>query len=165
VAEAAEEDQDSQVPGYVPSQGDERERLFRQIRARRGQRAFREKLRARYGDRCAISGCNILDVLEAAHIRPYRGDLDNHVENGLLLRADLHTLFDLDLIGIEPFTLTVHLNPEVSLGEYPLCVGPGSEALLCWVQGRSPVVSTKWSAKHMLFREAPYEPYQAISKP
>ena len=140
VAAAAEEDQDFEVPGYVPTQGDERERLFRQIRARRGQRAFREKLRARYGDRCAICGCNILDVLEAAHIRPYRGDLDNHVENGLLLRADLHTLFDLDLIGIEPFTLTVHLNSQISQGEYQRLHGcalscregnrPSQEALL-----------------------------------
>jgi putative restriction endonuclease len=78
--------------------------------------------------------------LEAAHIRPYRGFLDNHVENGLLLRADLHTLFDLDLIGIEPFTLTVHLNPAVSRGEYQRLHGcalscsdgnrPSQEALL-----------------------------------
>ena len=118
MGETAEEDQNSQASGYVPTEGDERERLFRQIRARRGQQAFREKLRARYGGRCAVSGCDILDVLEAAHIRPYRGDLDNHADNGLLLRADLHTFFDLDLIGIEPFTLTVHLNPEVSRGEY-----------------------------------------------
>jgi HNH endonuclease len=35
-----------------------------------------------------------LDILEAAHISPYRGEEDNHPENGLLLRADLHTLFD-----------------------------------------------------------------------
>jgi putative restriction endonuclease len=138
--EAADEDQDSEASGYAPTPGDERQQLFRQIRARRGQQAFREELRARYGDRCAVSGCGILEVLEAAHIRPYRGNLDNHVENGLLLRADLHTLFDLDLIGIEPFTLTVHLHPDVSRGEYQQLHGsalscsngsrPSQEALL-----------------------------------
>jgi putative restriction endonuclease len=140
MADAAEEGRNSEASDYVPTQGDERERLFRQIRARRGQQAFRENLRARYGDRCSVSGCDILDVLEAAHIRPYRGDLDNHVENGLLLRADLHTLFDLDLIGIEPSTLIVHLHPDVNRGAYEELLGcvlscssgnrPSEEALM-----------------------------------
>jgi len=52
-------------------------------------------------------------VLEAAHIKPYRGKTDSHLENGLLLRADLHTLFDLNLIGVEPDTLTVRVHPWV----------------------------------------------------
>jgi len=38
---------------------------------------------------------------------------DNHEENGLLLRADIHTLFDLDLLGIEPKTLQIRLHPEI----------------------------------------------------
>ena len=60
-----------------------------------------------------MTGCEILDVLEAAHIRPYRGLNDHNVQNGLLLRADVHTLFDLDLIGIHPDKLTVELNPLI----------------------------------------------------
>jgi predicted restriction endonuclease len=40
-------------------------------------------------------------VLEAAHIHPYRGAHTNDVTNGLLLRADLHTLFDLKLLWID----------------------------------------------------------------
>ena len=59
--------------------------------------------------RCMVSGCQLVDLLEAAHIRPYRGENDNHPSNGLLLRADLHTLFDLDLLGIDPETLLVRL--------------------------------------------------------
>jgi len=117
-AEAADKNRPSDAEGYQPTEGDERQQVLRQIRARRGQQAFREALRTRYGDQCVVSGCRILHVLEAAHIRPYRGKLDNHMENGLLLRADLHTLFDLDLIGIEPVTLTVHFHPEVDSGEY-----------------------------------------------
>lgn len=88
--------------------------VMRAIRARRGQSAFRNTLRERYGDQCQISGCPILDVLEAAHIRPYRTEADNAPSNGLLLRADLHTLFDLDLLGIKPQDLTIHLHPRVA---------------------------------------------------
>ncbi len=104
--------------GYVPGQSDERQRVLRQIRERRGQQAFRDTLRERYGDKCNISRCGVLDVLEAAHITPYRGPSDNHPENGLLLRADLHTLFDLDLLGIDPADLTIHLHPDLIIGEY-----------------------------------------------
>ena len=58
-----------------------------------------------------VSGCDLLDVVEAAHIWPYRGVNDNHPDNGLLLRADLHTLFDLDLMAIHPDELAVRLHP------------------------------------------------------
>jgi hypothetical protein len=116
--EAADDNGRPELEGYKLAEGDDRERVLKQIRARRGQQAFRDKLRSRYGDQCMISGCKVLHVLEAAHICPYRGELDNHAENGLLLRADLHTLFDLDLIGIEPSTLLIHLNPSINLVEY-----------------------------------------------
>jgi hypothetical protein len=103
---------------FVPEEGDWRANVFRQIKARRGQQAFRDSLRARYGDQCMISGCGLMDVIEAAHIKPYRGDADNHPANGLLLRADLHTLFDLDMIGIEPGTLVVRIHPVAKLAGY-----------------------------------------------
>jgi hypothetical protein len=99
--------------GYCPGDTDSRALVMRQIRARRGQAHFRNALRARYGDRCAVSGCELLDILEAAHISPYRSEADNDPANGLLLRCDLHTLFYLDLLGVEPETLTVHLHPRV----------------------------------------------------
>jgi hypothetical protein len=104
-------------PGYEPSGGDHRTRTLRQVVERRGQAAFRNALRGRYDNRCVVTGCKILDLLEAAHIRPYRGDGDNHPENGLLLRADIHTLFDLDLLGIDAGDLRVALHPTIS-GEY-----------------------------------------------
>jgi hypothetical protein len=102
---------------YVPDGNDERERTSRQVRTRKGQAAFREKLRARFDDTCVVTRCRIPDLLEAAHISPYRGEKDNHPSNGLLLRADIHTLFDLELLGIDPETLAVHLHPKLkSLG-------------------------------------------------
>jgi len=123
---------------YVPQEGDRRKVVERQIRERRGQQQFRDALCERYRDRCLVTGCEVLAVLEAAHISPYRGEGDNHPANGLLLRADVHTLFDLDLLGIDPNDLRVELHPDV-LKEYgPIagvtlgCAGdqrPATEAL------------------------------------
>lgn len=109
---ASDEDTADGSP-YSPSMTDTRNSVLRAIKARRGQRKFRNALLKRYGAQCLISGCQLLDVLEAAHIWPYRGDQDNHPGNGLLLRADLHTLFDLDLIGICPVDLEVRLAPPL----------------------------------------------------
>ena len=99
---------------------------MRAIRQRRGQQKFRDNLVKRHGA-CQVTGCRILDVLEAAHINSYRGEKDNHVSNGLLLRADIHTLFDLDLLGIDPDTLTIWLAESV-VNEYRHQVKP---TLLC----------------------------------
>lgn len=96
---------------YFPIPGDRRQVVMHQIRVRRGQHQFRQALRMRYGDKCMITGCQLLDIIEAAHISPYRGNGDNHPENGLLLRADLHTLFDLHLLGINPESLQVQFHP------------------------------------------------------
>lgn len=62
--------------------------------ARLGQGAFRVLVTDAYQRRCAITGEKTLPVLEAAHIRPYAEDGPHLVSNGLLLRSDLHTLFD-----------------------------------------------------------------------
>ncbi|QLE58087.1 HNH endonuclease [Nostoc sp. TCL26-01] len=103
---------------YIPIMKDRRETVFRQIKERRGQRKFRDLLRQCYGDQCMITGIKLLDVLEAAHISPYRGDEDNHTDNGLLLRADLHTLFDLNLLGINPESLEVRFHPKAMETNY-----------------------------------------------
>ncbi len=77
-------------------------RVMRQIVERRGQQAFRDELLRAYGGRCAITGCEVVDVLEAAHITPFSELGPDDVTNGLLLRADLHALFDCSLIGVDP---------------------------------------------------------------
>lgn len=89
-------------------------RVTREIIDRRGQQAFRDQLRERYCDTCMVTGCNDVAVLEAAHIDPYSETGNNGWKNGLLLRADIHTLFDLDLIGIDPRSLEVDLHPALS---------------------------------------------------
>lgn len=79
---------------------DGRKKIERMVTLRQGQPAFRKALMDAYERRCAVTGCTIDDVLEAAHISPYLGDHTNHVTNGLLLRADIHTLFDRGLIKV-----------------------------------------------------------------
>jgi len=97
---------------------DERAKRLREIIERRGQPAFRNKLIVAYCGRCTVTGCDSVAALEAAHIVPYTGPQSNHVTNGLLLRADIHTLFDLDLIGIHPKTRTVALSPAIKATVY-----------------------------------------------
>ena len=70
-------------------------------RARLGQGAFRILVTDAYQRRCAITGERTLPVLDAAHIKPYSRSGPNRVSNGLLLRSDLHTLFDLGYITID----------------------------------------------------------------
>ena len=109
---------DDNEEDYQPNNEDHRERVIREIRARRGQGQFRNNLLRAFKFCCAVSGCDIEGILEAAHINPCRGMKDNHVSNGLLLRCDLHTLFDLDLLGIEPSTHKVCLNPSIQKTPY-----------------------------------------------
>jgi len=86
---------------------DGRRRILREIVNRQGQPVFRNRILDVYGRRCAITGSNVIETLEAAHIYPYRGAHTNHVSNGILLRADFHTLFDLRLIAIDTSDYTI----------------------------------------------------------
>jgi hypothetical protein len=92
---------------------DARERVAREVVARRGQSTFRAALVAAYLGRCAVTGCNALQVLEAAHLRPYRGPSSNLVTNGLLLRADIHSLLDQQLLAPEPDSRTIQISKQL----------------------------------------------------
>lgn len=71
-------------------------------RARLGQGAFRVLVTGAYHRRCAITGEKTLPVLEAAHIKPFAESGPNRTSNGLLLRSDLHILFDRGYITVAP---------------------------------------------------------------
>jgi putative restriction endonuclease len=72
------------------------------IRGRLGQGAFRVIVTDAYQRRCAVTGERTLPVLEAAHIKPYALSGPNAVSNGILLRSDLHKLFDLGYLTVTP---------------------------------------------------------------
>lgn len=74
----------------------------RLIRPRLGQGTFRVAVTDAYGRACAVTGEHSLPALEAAHIRPYTHEGPHEVSNGLLLRADLHRLFDQGYLTVTP---------------------------------------------------------------
>jgi hypothetical protein len=88
---------------------DGRKKVIAEIVRRRGQPKFRRALLEAYSGKCAVTGCEVETVLEAAHIVAYAGDQTNKVSNGLLLRADIHTLFDLGHLKID-VNAVIHLH-------------------------------------------------------
>ncbi|MCA1790422.1 MAG: HNH endonuclease [Thioalkalivibrio sp.] len=103
--------------GEAPDDDPARLALFAR-RVRRGQPRFRKKLLGLYGGRCAVSGWGPESVLEAAHILLHARSGLNRSENGILLRADLHSLFDDGLLKIDPSTLSIVLHPSLRDGPY-----------------------------------------------
>lgn len=97
---------------------DARKKIQRSIIQRQGQPKFRKDLLKAYEKKCAITQCDVVEVLEAAHLVPYLGTGTNVVNNGLLLRGDIHTLWDRYLISIDPDTYTVHLHRSLMESEY-----------------------------------------------
>ena len=88
------------------------EKTLRPVRERPGQARFRRDLKSVYDNRCCISGCPVSEVLQAAHIDGYLSETSDNIRNGLLLRSDLHALFDSDMIGIDPSTLQIHVTEQ-----------------------------------------------------
>jgi putative restriction endonuclease len=72
------------------------------VTPRLGQGAFRVLVIDAYERRCAVTGERTLPVLDAAHIRPYSKLGPHELANGLLLRTDLHTLFDAGYLTVTP---------------------------------------------------------------
>lgn len=94
---------------------DTRVTTMRAIRLRQGQPKFRSALLENYEGLCAITGCQTVALLDAAHITPYRGEHANRESNGILLRTDIHTLFDRHLLTIvyTDDAYTVRVDPDV----------------------------------------------------
>ena len=74
---------------------------------------FRALITDAYSYRCAITREQTLPVLQAAHIRPYADGGSHELSNGLLLRSDLHTLFDQHYITIEPNKRTLIVSRRI----------------------------------------------------
>ncbi|UQX04900.1 HNH endonuclease [Streptomyces sp. RerS4] len=88
------------------------------VRVRVGQASFREQLLSEHGAECAFTGPAPAAVLEAAHLYGYAATGEHHVWGGLLLRRDLHRLFDDGRLAIDPVTGRISVDPALS--PYPL---------------------------------------------
>ena len=81
-------------------------------KVRLGQGAFRIQVTDAYGRKCAISGEKTLPALEAAHIKPYALSGPHMLSNSLLLRSDMHKLFDAGYITIAP-DLRINISKRI----------------------------------------------------
>jgi putative restriction endonuclease len=129
---------------------------------RRGQRPFQAVVLDAYHRRRAISGTHISPVLQAAHIRPISAGGEHRLEHGLLLRSDVHALFDRGYLGVDPkYRLLVSPRPreDFSNGDqfYAMTgqsIGlPGAESI-----GLNP---SSWNGTQTMFSK-PHEPKTLI---
>ncbi len=127
------------------------ELIMSQIRTRRGQKEFREKLFNIYGSKCAFTGCSAEEALEAAHIIPHAEQQSYDLRNGLLLRADIHTLFDLFLVSVNPESGNICVAESIKNSYSDL---DGKAAILPSIEyvdpARLKIHHMKWSQKNML---------------
>lgn len=109
----------SRVVGRAPALSSQRETLQMEfpsghaqavVRVRRGQRKFRDHLLSSYGGRCAFTGSAPDRVLEAGHLYSYAQLGQHHEHGGLLLRRDVHRLFDDGWLAVDPSTLRVDVS-------------------------------------------------------
>lgn len=93
---------------------------LRLVRQRLGQGSFRILVTDAYERRCAVTGERALPVLEASHIQPVAEGGSHRVDNGVLLRSDVHTLFDRGYVTITPdeqFRVSSRLRKDFNNGE------------------------------------------------
>ncbi len=91
------------------------------IRPRLGQGAFRVLVTDIYQRRCAVTQERTLPALEAAHIRPYGDGGEHEARNGLLLRRDIHSLFDAGYVTVTPdlrFEVSRRIREEFDNGRH-----------------------------------------------
>jgi hypothetical protein len=106
-----------QKPTNHKKNDDEVFQIRREVLQRTGQTKFRETIRSAYNDICAISGTTEPTALVAAHIQPVKSKGRHSVNNGMLLRADIHNMFDSGLISVDG-KYRIHISSLVSDQRY-----------------------------------------------
>lgn len=114
----------------------------RVVRVRIGQGKFRQSLLEKYGSACAITGSAPPYVLEASHLYSYAQAGEHRDDGGLLLRRDVHRLFDLGYVAVHPTELKVDVSGE--LLEFPAYRGLQGVSLQVSVTERQ----RQWFADH-----------------
>jgi len=106
---------------YDVHQHPHQEEVVKSIQAvlnRRTHYSLQRKLLEVYGKRCAVTGCHLVPLLTTVLIDSGDGSVVDHPSNGLVLRSDIKTLYDLRLIAIHPTQLTVMLAPSLRNSSY-----------------------------------------------
>lgn len=104
----------------LETEPDERLRIESEKVIREGREEFRDEILALWSHRCAVTGTNVQQVIQAAHLLNYLGPRSNHPANGMPLRADIHLLFDRGLLGFcyKDDELRVIVSDELSGTSY-----------------------------------------------
>jgi putative restriction endonuclease len=127
------------------------------VRPRLGQGSFRVAVTGAYAGACAVSGEHSLPVLEAAHIRPYAADGPHDVPNGLLLRADIHRLFDAGYVTVTPehrFVVSRKLAEEWENGRAYYAMEGREIALPAQAPDRPDAALLRWHNENVFERTA-----------
>lgn len=108
-----------EAPSFDPALvTDERDRRLMELAVRQGQDRFRASVVEAYDARCAVTGFDAVEALEAAHITPYKGPATSLVNNGILLRADVHALWDRGSLAVHETAHTVLVKPHLLATSY-----------------------------------------------
>ncbi|MFB7797626.1 HNH endonuclease [Isoptericola sp. NPDC056134] len=83
------------------------------VRVRRGQGPFRKNLLASQGEACAFTGGAPARVLEAGHLYSYARLGEHHEHGGLMLRRDIHRLFDDGMLAVDPDRLRIDVAADL----------------------------------------------------
>jgi hypothetical protein len=111
------EDKAEPTGDYQPIQDEDKRQAYAR-RVRKGQARFRKVLHTLYGSRCAFTGTDEETVLEACHIISHAKTGDNSLDNGLLLRSDIHVLFDEHLMTLANDGQHILVHKDVTAPEY-----------------------------------------------
>lgn len=121
------------------------------VHPRLGQGAFRILVTDNYRRRCAITGERTLPALDAAHIRPFSEGGSHEASNGILMRRDIHSLFDLGYVTVSPdmkFEVSKKIREEFDNGRHYYALH-GSEIVLPVEPNRHPDQSAlTWHNEH-----------------
>ncbi|WZO96065.1 HNH endonuclease signature motif containing protein [Isosphaeraceae bacterium EP7] len=86
---------------------DDASRKTRVVPAREGQQRFKFRVLQRYGPKCVVCGFDVVELLDAAHLRPKKANGSDDPRNGIVLCATHHRAFDLGHFAIEPTTFCI----------------------------------------------------------
>lgn len=128
------------------------------VRVRRGQRAFRDALLASDGGKCAFTGSAPDRVLEAGHLYSYAKLGEHHDHGGLLLRRDVHRLFDDGWLAVDPGSLRVDVS--ALLEAYPQYALLHNEQLRVRLHDKQ----VEWLDKHWMEHRGSAEPKATDSR-
>lgn len=121
------------------------------VRPRLGQGAFRILVTDNYRRRCAISGERTLPALDAAHIRPFAEGGSHEASNGVLMRRDIHSLFDLGYVTITPqlkFEVSKKIKEEYENGRHYYALQGSSIAVPEVLDRRPDPSALSWHNDH-----------------